>query len=142
MADHRTAPVDVVRGVIDALNAGDLDGALAHISPDAVNHAAPPGTAPGLAGWRQTWEGLRAAFPDLRFTIEQSIQSGDAVANRYTMRGTHAGEFMGTPGTGHSFEVLTLDIIRVRDGKVVEHWALSDQLAMSAQLRLDQALPR
>jgi steroid delta-isomerase-like uncharacterized protein len=131
-------PTEVVRRLIDALNAGDFDRAEKYIAPDAVNHAAPPGTKPGVTGFRSAWEALRSGFPDFRFTIEHSVESGDVVASRYRNRGTQKGEFMGLPATGRSFQALGLDMVRVRDGQVVEHWALFDLAQMRAQLQAGQ----
>jgi predicted ester cyclase len=51
------------------------------------------------------------------------------------MRGTQAAEFMGIPSTGRQFEVLVLDMVRVSDGKIAEHWALLDENALQQQLR-------
>jgi predicted ester cyclase len=129
-------PTDVVRRVIDALNAGDFDRAEKYIAPDAVNHAAPPGTKRGPAAFRPAWEALRASFSDFRFTIEHSVESGETVANRYMNRGTQTGEFTGRPATGRSFQALGLDMVRVRDGQVVEHWAILDLAQIQAQLHL------
>jgi steroid delta-isomerase-like uncharacterized protein len=130
------SPKQVVETMIGAMNRGDLDTAMALIAPDAVDHAPVPGQAPGVEGWRAKWEMMGTAFPDVHFAIEESIEVGDTVATRYSMRGTHTGDFMGMPPTGRTFEALTLDMIHVRDGKVVEHWGLIDQMAMMAQLGL------
>jgi predicted ester cyclase len=77
---------------------------------------------------------FRDAFPDLRFTAEDIIAEGDKVAARYTMRGTHQGEFMGVAPTGNRIEVTGIDIVRFEGGKMVEHWANSDELGMMQQL--------
>jgi predicted ester cyclase len=66
--------------------------------------------------------------------IEQSVESGDTVSNRYTNIGTQEGDFAGIPAPGRRMEVLGLDMIRVRDGQVVEHWAIMDQAAIAEQL--------
>lgn len=63
-------------------------------------------------------------------TIEHNVASGDTSVNRYTLRGTHT-------ASGRRYEILGLDMVRVRNGKVVEHWALLDADAMRAQLGLD-----
>jgi|tagenome__1003787_1003787.scaffolds.fasta_scaffold20783761_2 predicted ester cyclase len=127
-------PAEVSRKVTEALTAHDVDAGLALVDPDAIDHSAPPGTPPGLGGWRQKWEEMIGAFPDLAFAYEQSVEEGDTVANRYTMSGTQASQFMGIPSGGRRFEVMVLDMVRVRDGKVIEHWALVDQASMKEQL--------
>ncbi|MEV3915081.1 ester cyclase [Streptomyces canus] len=128
-------PAEVVRRVVACFNAGEFDPSL--FAADVVDHVAPPGTPPGPAGWRHKWESMRAAFSDLRSTIEETVVSGDLVCNRHTVRGTHTGDFMGVPGTGRTFEVLALDMLRVRDGQIVEHWAVNDLLSLVAQLGLE-----
>ncbi len=131
MADD---PKAVVRGVIDALNRGDLDAFTQLLAPDAVDRTPLPAQAPGVEGWRRKWKMLYEAFPDVNLAIEECIAEGGTVATRYTMRATHEGEFLGIPPTGKEVEILLLDMIRVRDGKVVEHWGLFDQTALMEQL--------
>jgi predicted ester cyclase len=50
------------------------------------------------------------------------------VANRYTIRGTHTGDFFGQPPTGERFEIKGMDMVRVQDGRLVEHWAFAEPL--------------
>lgn len=135
-ADEQGDPAAVVRRVVAAFNAGDLEDGLALIAPDVVDHVAPPGLPPGRDGWRRKWLDMKAAFPDMRATIEQVVARDDMVSSRYTVHGTHSGEFLGARATGRTFAVLAIDMIRVRDGRVVEHWAVSDLAAMLTQLGL------
>jgi predicted ester cyclase len=128
------SPAVVCRLLIEAINANDLDAAEKYIAAEAVNHVAPPGTEPGVKGFRAGWEMLKGAFPDFHFVIEQSVESGDTVSSRYTNIGTQEGEFAGIPASGRTMEVLGLDMVRVRDGQVVEHWAVMDMAAIAAQL--------
>jgi steroid delta-isomerase-like uncharacterized protein len=125
---------EVVHRVIELLNVGDLDGAERFIAPDAVNHAAPADAERGPAGFRPAWEELRTAFPDWTFRIDDSALDGDVVFNRYTNTGTQRGAFAGHPAKDRSFTALGLDMVKVRDGQVVEHWALLDLAAMASQL--------
>jgi predicted ester cyclase len=109
---------------------GRLDDALALIDPQVIDHrGGTQGDHRGLDAWRLKWESMIAegAFHDTSVTIEQNIVSGDTSVNRYTLRGTHT-------GSGRRYEILGLDMVRVRDGLVVEHWALSDVEAMREQL--------
>src|SRR5437660_1046057 len=62
-------------------------------APDYFWHSAPPGTPPGLAGARQVFTALWTAFPDAHVVVEDVIAEGDRVVRRWTMRGTHQGEF-------------------------------------------------
>jgi predicted ester cyclase len=56
------------------------------------------------------------------------------VVGRYTLRGTHLGDFLGNPATGNSIEVSNIHILRVVDGKIVEHWGHGDDMGMMRQL--------
>ena len=120
-------------------NQGNLDQIEEFFSADFVDHEAPPPGMEGLEGievLRQFVKVSRDAFPDLQFTAEDMIVEGDKVAARYTMRGTHQGEFLGVAPTGKQIEVTGIDIVRFEGGKMVEHWANSDELGMMQQLGL------
>ena len=103
------------------------------IAPDYVNHSL-PAPAPGAAGFAMVASMFRAAFPDLHFTIEDLIAEGDKVMTRWTMRGTHLGEFMGLPPTGKHVTAGGMQIERVVNGQIVEHWRKSDDLGLLQQL--------
>lgn len=111
---EQLSPAEVLRRVTDAFVAGDLNQALTYVSPDAVDHSPLDGTGPGLEGWRQKWEMLRAGASDLQVEVEHSVEGGDTAARRMTTRGTRDGQ---------PFELVGMDMIRVRDGQIVEHWA-------------------
>ena len=76
----------------------------------------------------------RAAFPDRHFTVEEMVAEGDKVSARFTMRGTHEGEMRGIAPTGKSVTMTGIDIIRLREGKMVEDRVEVDQLGMMQQL--------
>jgi predicted ester cyclase len=76
------------------------------------------------------------AFPDCQFTIDDMIAEGDRVATKKTFSGTHTGEFNGIAPTGRSVSITFVDILRLRDGKIVEHWLSMDQLSFMQQLGL------
>jgi steroid delta-isomerase-like uncharacterized protein len=118
------------------LNSGDLTAAGEVIAADMLEHAPLPGAPPGLAGFVRAVDALRAAFPDLQVTIEDMVAEGDRVATRYTLRGTHGGDFLGIPATGKSVTVSGFDLVRFAHGKVVEHWSTQDDLGLLQQIGL------
>lgn len=119
----------------DIINTGNLDLADELIRPDYVEHVPlPPGFPAGLAGFKQFVTVLRAAFPDVHFTVEDEILEGDKMVERVTVRGTHQGEFMGIPATGKQVTWTEIHIGRMAGGKLVEHWANQDQLGLLQQL--------
>jgi predicted SnoaL-like aldol condensation-catalyzing enzyme len=94
-----------------------------------VNHNAPDSEllpddplAKLIDTFKQTFAEARAGLPDLSITIEDVMVEGDRVAARVVMRGTHRGEFQGIAPTGKRVEVRAIDMFRISDGKIVEHW--------------------
>jgi steroid delta-isomerase-like uncharacterized protein len=70
------------------------------------------------------------------FTVEDIVAEGDRVVVRWTNSGRHVGDFLGMPPTGHSYAIAGIDIYRIEDGQLAEHWHVIDQLAMLQQLGL------
>ena len=99
-----------------------------------VGHDLPPGLAPGREGLKQMVGAFRAAFSDIRATVDDQIAEGDAVAWRWTFQGTHSGEFMGIPPTSKKITLTGISIDRLAGGKFVERWDSADTLGMMQQL--------
>ena len=125
-----------VRGLInEVFNEGNLDAVDNYIHDDFVEHeAGPPGMPTDKEAPRAWTAMMRAAFPDMHMAIEDLVVEGDKVAIRTTVTGTHTGEFMGIPPTDKKFEISAIDIVRMQDGKLIEHWGVSDAMAMMQQL--------
>ncbi len=83
---------------------------------------------PGYWETRRVIPALFAAFPDLSATVEQQTVDGEWVTTRVTMRGTHRGEFLGVAPTGKAVEVMHISLDQVVEGKVVEHFGVTDWL--------------
>jgi steroid delta-isomerase-like uncharacterized protein len=98
------------------------------------DHDPGPGTAPGLAGTKQTLSMYHAVFSDLRVTAEDMIADGDKVVVRLTMNGTNTGEFMGLPPTGKQVTMSGIEMFRLADNKIVERWAEFDMMSLMQQL--------
>jgi predicted ester cyclase len=76
----------------------------------------------------------RSALPDFHSTLEDMIAEGDKVAERFTGRGTHKGEWMGIAPTGKQVTIQGMAIHRITDGKIVENWTNMDMLGVMVQL--------
>ena len=101
-----------------------------------VNHSAPPGADNGPAGmWHTFQHVLRPALADLRVHIHAQVAEGEVVTTRKTITGTHTGPLLGIPPTGQPVAIDVLDMVRLRDGKYVEHWGLNTLAAVLAHLR-------
>ena len=93
-----------------------------------------PNPVPGPEGLKPIISALRKAFPDLCFTIENMVISETQVAIHCTMHGTHKGDLFGLAATGRKIKVNQMQIERIINGKLVEHWRQSDDLGMMRQL--------
>jgi predicted ester cyclase len=109
--------------------------------PDFVNHYMPGGNAivpagRGPGGGFQAFYGmLLRAFPDARFVINEQLGERDLVATRKTLHATHLGELWGFQPTGNKIEFEFIDIFRVKDGKLIEHWTHMDFDDLRKQMR-------
>ena len=103
---------------------------------DLVDHEEGlPGQPSGREGVKFFVNAMRQAFPDLRLkTIDPTMADGDLEAARTILSGTHNGEFMGIPASGSTVEFESIDIIRLSDGKVAEHWGVTDVLTRMQQI--------
>ena len=116
------------------VNRGDYDAAEQLVADECVFYFAGAEVGRGPEAFRQMLRTLRTAFPDFKTTIEDVIVEGDKVAERVTSRGTHKGEFQGVAPTGKSVTMAGISMFRIADGKVVENWAMPDQLGLLQQL--------
>jgi len=114
--------------VINQRNLAALDQ-FAH--PGGVNHTVPPGMPQES---NQFLGQYLNAFPDVKATVEDLMADGDKVVARVSYRGTHQGAFRGIPPTGKQIAVTGINIFRIANGQLVEHWGLTDRLAVLQQL--------
>lgn len=124
------------RRIVDAINLGSPAALDEVFAPGYVDRNPFPGATPDREGFKQGLTKFRTAFPDFRYTIDDEIAVGDKLVHRLTARGTQKGEYMGVPATGKQAIWSEFHIGRVANGKIEEHWAISDQLGMMQQLGL------
>jgi predicted ester cyclase len=126
----------VLRFNREVIEKGDEGAFRELMAPDFVNRTAHPGSSVGPEGMIHTFNRiLRPAFPDLTVEIHDQVAEGDKVTTRKTLRGTHRGELFGIPATGRRIAIEVIDIVRVRDGRYVEHWGINTLPVVLAQLR-------
>ena len=138
MASQTTSPaanVELVRAAAQAFNAGDTDECLARITTDfIINLAELPEPMRGREAWRQNFEMMKHAFPDVQSHIEDIFAAQDKVAVRLRIRGTHSGEFLGIPATGRTVEYVSHEFYRIAGGLIAEEWICSDMTTLLRQL--------
>lgn len=116
-------------------NQGRVEALDELIDPSYVNHSPGiPDPVPGPEGLKPIIQAIRKGIPDLRFTIHDMVLSADKVAVRSTMTGTHLGELFGFAPTGKKIQVAQMQIERIVNGKIIEHWRQSDDLSLMRQL--------
>ena len=105
------------------------------ISPDAVFHVpGRPDPMRGPAGYLAIIGMMRGGFPDIQWTLEETIAEGDKVAARFTMRGTHQGTFFGVPPTGRKIVVQAMNFYRLTGGQFIEERGQPDLLGLLQQI--------
>jgi len=113
-------------------NSGNSDELDYFVAADYAQHSV--GLPPGLAGLKMFMGMFRAAFPDARLIVEDLLADGDRVIGRWTVTGTQTGALQGIPASGKAVNIGGIDIWRVADGKLAEHWDNWDQMGMMQQI--------
>ena len=110
------------------MSAGDYTAVYDVFAPEFFSHVTPRVNPDAV--WtdirpqeQKFWESARQAFSDMQFTVDLLIESGDLVVSNWTLTGTHDGApYYGVPPSGKRVTINGTAILRMRDGKVVEHW--------------------
>jgi steroid delta-isomerase-like uncharacterized protein len=118
----------------ELFNQAKLSVADELVAANYLNHNAAPGETSGREGLKQFVTNLHGAWADLTFTVEDQVAEGDKVTTRFTITGTHQGEFVGIPATGKPIRVQAINIHRVANGQIQEGWLEWDTLGMMQQL--------
>jgi steroid delta-isomerase-like uncharacterized protein len=125
----------LMNGFTDFINTASEDLAAELISPNAVFHVpGRPEPLQGPSGYLTIIGMMRAGFPDIQWTLEETVAEGDKVAARFTMRGTHEGTFFGVPPSGRKINVKAMNLYRFTSGKIVEEHGQPDLLGLLQQI--------
>jgi steroid delta-isomerase-like uncharacterized protein len=96
------------------------------MAADYVEHPRPSTLPPGTEGLKQLIAAYRTAFPDLKMSLDDIFGEGEMVAFRWSVSGTHLGDWLGIPPTGNHITATGITIFRIAGGKVVESWTSID----------------
>lgn len=125
----------LVRAFVErVINDQDLDAAGDYVAEDVVEQVPFPGQGPGLDGLKDVLRGLFAAFPDMRWTIDEQIAETGKVLTRFTWTGTHKGEFFGVPASGRTVSVWGMVIDRIENGRISQTRILMDVFGLMRQI--------
>jgi steroid delta-isomerase-like uncharacterized protein len=126
---------DFFKQFIQFINTADENLAQQLISPVAKFHV--PGQhepLQGPKGYLMIISMMRSGFPNIQWTLEDLITEGDKVAARFTMRGTHNGEFFGVPSTGKLIAVQAINFYRLANEQIIEEYGQPDMLGLLRQI--------
>lgn len=91
-------------------------------------------TPQGRTGFKEFFEQMFKAMPDFTYTIKKIVAEGDTVMMYSTTTATHLGEWLGNPPTGNKLKFDVVDIFRIENGKIAEHWDVADTLKLFTQV--------
>lgn len=125
--------------VLDRLNEevfkqANIDALDELLADDFVEHNPPPGMGSDRDGFKDFIRDVHQAFDDQVYTVKDQIVEGDRVVERWDLTATHVAEWMGIAPTGKRITLTGIDISRLKDGRIVEHWTQCDMLGLLQQL--------
>ncbi len=132
----------VIREVLRLINDRNLDEAFKLYAPDYIYHDPGGQELRGRGAIRGLWEVFLTGFPDLSATIDDLISERDKLVLRWTVRGTHTGEFLGIAATGNEITLPVTEVFWLADGQLVEAWDQYDRLHLMQQIgAIPQGVP-
>jgi steroid delta-isomerase-like uncharacterized protein len=120
----------VRRNTEEVQGGGDFEVFEELFADDFIDHTPQPNCTPDKAGARSLYHALRTAFPDFHANIHWQAADGELITTFKTYYGTHRGDFLGLAPTGRSIYFETVDVMRVHDGKITEHWGVANLFSL------------
>ncbi len=118
----------------DAISRGEIEVFDELVASDAIDHSGPSDVI-GRDGFKARTQAIHAAFGDVRVVVDFLMAEGDRCAWRWTLTALHHGPFLGVAATGARVRMAGINIQRIAQGCVVEHWSNSDQLGLLLQVK-------
>jgi predicted SnoaL-like aldol condensation-catalyzing enzyme len=140
MADISQKNKEIVQSFYNAVFIRhDLSGLDGCMRDDYIQHN--PDVPQGKAGFKQFFEETFRGIPDFKYTLKKIVAESDIVMAYSATTGTHkGGEWLGKPATGNKLNFDVVDIFRVQDGKIAEHWDVADTFNLFKQLGIIERL--
>jgi steroid delta-isomerase-like uncharacterized protein len=132
--DYKALTLRLYAAIGEVFRTGDVGLLDPLLAPDMIDHTPASGPIMGREPGKQLIASFASAFPDTTLNVDLMVAEGDAVAAFVSYRSTHTGSFMGHPPTGKVVRVTGMDIMRYRDGQVIELWSQFDDLGLLQQL--------
>jgi steroid delta-isomerase-like uncharacterized protein len=133
-ASSEAAKAVVRRNTEEVQNQGKFEVFEELFADDFVDHTTQPGTTPDKAGVRNLYTCMRRAFPDFSAEIHWQLADGDRVITFKTYHGTHEGPFYGISPSHRKIQFETVDVMRVQNGKITDHWGVANLLSLMQQI--------
>lgn len=124
----------VRRNTEEVQGKGNFDVFEELFADNFIDHTPQPGTTPDKAGVRKLYSYLRVAFPDFHAEIHWQLADDDRVTTYKTYYGTHKGPFLGIAPTHRKIHFEAVDVMRVQNGKITDHWGVGNLLSLMQQI--------
>lgn len=124
----------IIEKYFEAWNTGKLEMFDELLADEYVNHTPSLPDHPGVEGLKKIVSLIRQGFPDIHYEILRIAAEGDLVAVHTRVTGTNTGELFGQPPTGKKIDVNQIQFEQIKDGKIIQHWRVTDELGMDKQL--------
>ena len=118
----------------ELLNNANLDAIIKFVDSGVKVHKTFPWQREGEKAFYDTVEVFKLGFPDLKIKFDDILGDGDKVMCKFTVTGTHKESFLNIPATGKKIEYEEVNIVRLRDEKIIEHWAVADIYSLLQKL--------
>ncbi len=119
--------------VLRIFESGDHERIRDLVTPDFVDHGAPPGLPPGPEGYIGVLRFLTEVL-QIRYEVHDVVAAGDRVAIRATAHGVHHTDHLGVPATGKPYAMPTMHLYRAEGARLAEHWGVRDELSVLVQV--------
>jgi steroid delta-isomerase-like uncharacterized protein len=124
-----------VETVYGYFNSGELSKLSDIIAENFTEHSPMPGQKQGLAGLIEMMQGMKTAYPDMKFTVQDVVFSGDKAAVLFRFTGTNTGSWFGMPATNKAVDFMGLEMLKFNsEGKATDHWGYIEESKMMMQL--------